>query len=530
MLNDLMGLLGPDLAHAPPAKLMLIALIGYILVLLVIAFGLVWLTISLHRTNQRKAREWQQREKIWEPLLSKALIGDMTVAQVHEQIGENEGLFFVDFLTRYALRLAGSSRQVLEALAAPWLPVLAKKVVDGDDEQRARAVFTLSTLAPDPYRIVIASALDDSVPLVSMLAARSLAENHASEYIDLLIARMDKFHAWSPNYLTSMLVEIGRPNPPVLHQALDGKSHPVWIQTVVLRALSELNDLMAIPLSVRLLQVQQTDPELQAAALDLLGRLGYGEHKELVRQKCRDSNFVIRLHAVKALVRLGERQDAPLLKQMLEDDSQWIAFQSAQGLKQIEAIDVLEALAESHHPRSELAQQVLYDLDSDKVLLASAQSPGFAKRVPPWIRSAMRRQSAVAWQRVQSVLFHPETHPHVRMAIAASLGPEAAPMVQHNINRMLEMRQDPEPSYLYRAFYQLNPMASLETLRQHFFLTPGEKAKLEIMELLLQHHTPTTQQFVKELRQRLESSVVLYSNEFDQVLNQRLNAFAAVAG
>lgn len=524
-----MALFGPDLAHAPLSSSLLLALIGYILVLLVIAIGLTGLTISLHRNNQRKAREWQQREKDWEPLLSKALMGDLSVAQVHEQLPASEGLFFVDFLTRYSLRLAGASRQTLAALAAPWLPILAKKVVEGDDEQRARAVFTLSTLAPDPYRIVIASALDDPVPLVSMLSARSLAENHASEHIELLIAHLDRFKAWSPGYLTSMLVEIGKPEPARLHQALENRVYPVWVQMVVLRALSELNDLRAVPIAVRLLQVQQTDPELQAAALDLLGRLGYGEHKELVRQKCRDSNFVIRLHAVKALIRLGDRQDAPLLRQLIEDDSQWIAFQAAQGLKQIEAIDVLESLAESQHPRSELAQQVLYDLDSDKILLASAQSVGFAKRVPPWIRSAMRRKSAVAWQRVQSVLFHPTTHPEVRMAIAMALGPDAAPMIQSNILRMIELRQEAEPSYLYRALYQLNPMASLDTLRQHFFLIGSEKAKLEMLELLLRHHTPTTQRFVQELRQRLQSSIVLYSPEFDQILSQRLNSFVTLS-
>lgn len=520
----LSAFLGPETASTSLAFYLLWGLVIYILILLVFALGLVGLTIYLHRSNERKAQKWTELEKAWEPLIGKIITKSISVAQVHQQINVEQGLFFVDFLTRYSMRLSGASRQTLEALAAPWLPKLAERVSDGDEEQRARAVFTLSALAPEHYRIVIASALEDPVPLVSMLAAHSLAENHAIEYLNVLLKHMDRFRAWSPGYLTSMLVELGKPYPEKLRQALLEHDYPIWIQTVVLRALSELNDLASVPLAAELL-ASDTDPELQAAALDVLAKLGYEQHKERVRQKCRDPRFVIRLHAVKALTRLGDAQDLPLFESLLNDPSQWVAFQAAQGLKAIEALDLLEQIADSEHPRAELAQQVLYNLDSDALLLSSAQSARFVKRVPQWMRNVIRKPSSAAWQRVQGVLFNAQTHPEVRMAIAEALTPDASAVMQPLIKRQLSLSQEADPSYLYRALYQLNPLGSLETLRQQFFDISSEPARLEIMGLLLRHRTPTTQNFVLELRQRLENGLER-SAELSGILQQKLDAFS----
>ncbi|HEY9840183.1 MAG: HEAT repeat domain-containing protein [Candidatus Sericytochromatia bacterium] len=526
MWANFLTLLGPDLANSPLASRLLLALAAYILVLLIIALGLVFLTVKLHRSNELKARKWSEMEKNWEPLMAQVLIGAWPVAELHKRIKPEDGLFFVDFLTRYTQRLAGSSREIIEDLAAPWLPRLAERTEDGDDEQRARALFTLSSLAPVHYRVQIARALNDPVPLVAMLAARSLAENQASEYLELLLQRMDRFKAWSQHYLTSMLVQIGQPDQVPLRQALSNPEHPIWIQTVILRALCELNDLEAVPQAVGLLE-HDCDQELQAAALDLLGRLGREQHKALVRSKCRDGRFVVRLHAIKALNHLGDASDEELFRELLEDESHWISFQAATGLKTIGSLEILEALAESEHPRAELAQQVLYSLDSDKQLLASAHTSVFAKRVPVWIRATTRRQSSVAWQRVQRVLFHPQTHPEVRMALADAFTPEAAAVMQPVIRRQLELNQESEPAYLYRALHQLNPLAALDTLRQHFFTTSSETARLEILNLLLRHHTPATQNFVQDVRSSLAKGQT-YGPEVTQVLEQKLDGFLAL--
>ncbi len=504
MGTELTAWLGPKMANSPLATRMLLGLVLYILLLLLIALGLVALTIQLHRNNERKAQKWQSLEQTWDPLLAQVVTGAMPIARLHEQIKPGEGLFFVDFLTRYSLRLAGTSRHLIESLAAPWLQTLAERLKTGDEEQRARAVFTLSTLAPEHYRNQIASCLEDQVPLVSMLAARSLAENHATEFLELLLMYMDRFRAWSPAYLTSLLVEISKPDPSRLRLALSSGAHPVWIQTLTLRALSELNDLETLPRAVLLLETG-SDPELQAAALDLIGRLGTPQHKALAIEKSRSSDFVVRLHAVKALNRLADSSDETLLTQLLTDESQWIAYQAARALKSIEALDALEKMAESEHPRAELAQQVLYDLDSEKQLLAAAQRPAFVKRVPIWVRTALRRQSSAAWMRLQHLLLAPQTHPDVKLAIAAELSPQADVLQPAILRQLASVQHEQAPAYLYRALYQLNPKASLETLRQHFFLVEDEPAQIEILQLMLKHHTPVTENFVTELRQKLSS-------------------------
>lgn len=518
--------LGPEMANSSLATGILLSLVLYILLLLVIALGLIGLTIHLRQGNERKAQKWLQLEQTWEPLLNKVLSGDMPVARLHQQMKPGEGLFFVDFLTRYSMRLAGTSRTVFEELAAPWLPMLAERLSTGDEEQRARAVFTLSTLAPEHYREQISSALNDKVPLVAMLAARSLAENHASEFLELLLMYMDRFKAWSPAYLTSLLVEIAKPAPARLRLALSSGAHPVWIQTLALRALSELNDLESLPRAVLLLETG-SDPELQAAALDLLGRLGTTQHKALVREKSQAADFVIRLHAVKALNRLADTSDEALLSALLQDESQWIAYQAARALKAIEALDVLEQMAESEHPRAGLAQQVLYDLESEKQLLAVAQRPTFVKRVPAWVRMTLRRQSSAAWLRLQHLLLAPETHAEVKLAIASELSPEAHSLQPAILRQLASVQHEPAPAYLYRALYNINPQSAPETLKQHFFLIEDETARAEILQLMLKRRTPATESFVTELRQTLKNSRA-FRVEFRDYIEAYLGHFSAL--
>lgn len=505
--------------------LLLTGLVVYILVLLIIALGLVILTIYLHNNNEKKAQKWKKLESSWEPLMGQIITNTISVQEVHQQIQPEEGLFFVDFLTRYSLRLSGASRQLIEQLAAPWLPKLADRVTTGDEEQRARAIFTLSALGSKPFQVVIASALDDEVPLVSMLAAQSLAENHAIDYLPDLLRHMDHFKAWSPTYLTSMLVKISETNPQKLRQSITHGDYPIWIQTVAIRALSELNDIDSIPYALSLLE-SNADPELQSASLDLLGKLGFEEHKSLVRNKAQDPRFVIRLHAVKALTHLGDQQDLKLFQKLLDDPSQWIAYQAAQGLKAIGANEILEQLADSNHARANLAQQVLFDLD-EKLLLTSAQSASFAERVPAWIRNTIRNPSSDAWHRVQGILFHPHTHPDVKQAISQSLTPEASSVMFPIIKRQLSTQQDSDPGYLYCALYQLNPLGSLDTLRQHFFSIQHVDARLEIMDYLLKHHTPTTQQFVHDLRIRLDNGLES-SPEMVEKIESKLKGFSAL--
>lgn len=467
------------------SRQLLLILTIYILVLLVLALGLVILTVYLHRANAAKAEKWKALEHKWNPLISAVIAGFLPPQSLVEKVEENEKLFFVDYLMRYISKLEGDTKNILCNMALPYLEQLVSRMKTGDEEQRARAILTLSTMGFETYQHVVVQAIDDPSPVVAMLASRSLADKGAIQYLDLVLSKIALFRSWSPHYLSTMLESLARSQPTLLLKRLRTHAYPKWVQAVILKALSQLHCSEALPVAADLLKTE-SDRDIQVAALQLLAQLGHSEYRALVRSKTQHPDFVIRLHAIKALSQIGDQSDAELFTQCLEDNSQWVALHAAEALKNIGKLDVLEQFADSGHPHAELALQVLYDQDSVKELELAARSIAFVVKVPQWLRFTYRRASTVAWRRVSAILFQPETHPEVRLAIAAQLKPDPHhPLYQEALNQLFSGRW-PDPVFLIKILYQLRPEQALDTLSQFFFQTPLRSVQEYILKLFQQ--------------------------------------------
>lgn len=472
----------------------LLMLTVYILLLLFLALGLVALTVRLHKSNTEKASRWKNLETKWDPITSSIIAGFMPPQALLDKVGEDEKLFFVDYLMRFVPKLEGETRQMLCNMAVPYLDQLANRLQTGDEEQRARAVLTLSTMGFERYQDLIVKAIYDPSPLVAMLASRSLADTGASQYLGLILAKIEIFRSWSATYLTTMLESLSRSNPALLLNALEQEQHPDWVKAIILRALAQLNYLEAVPLTAKILE-SETDREVQAAAFLLLAKLGQTQYKPLICQKCEHPDFVIRLNAIKALAQLGDKTDAPLLESLLKDPSQWVALQAAEALKATGSLEVLDRFADTDHPHAELALQVLYNHESTKELEIAAHSITFSNKVPQWLRSTFRRRSAVAWRRVGHILYLPETHLEVRKAIAINLRPEAdASIYQEAITHLFSQKFQEDPSFLVHVLYRMRPEQALETLSQFFFQTSHRLSQETILQIF-QHHPGAKQRY-----------------------------------
>ncbi|PIQ24238.1 hypothetical protein COW36_10480 [bacterium (Candidatus Blackallbacteria) CG17_big_fil_post_rev_8_21_14_2_50_48_46] len=464
----------------------LLILTVYILLLLVLALGLVVLTVRLHKANTHKAEKWKALEAKWDPLTSSIIAGFMTPQALLDKVGPDEQLFFVDYLMRYVPKLEGEARATLCEMAAPYLDRLAARMETGDDEQRARAILTLNTMGFDRYQDLIVKAMDDTSPVVAMLAARSLADTGAIRYLEIVLAKIGLFRSWSASYLTSMLDALARSAPTQLLAFFKEQQYPDWVQAIILKALTQLSCVEAVPLAAQLVR-EDAQREVQVAALQLLARLGQSDYKPLIRSKCEHADFVIRLHAIKALAQNGDMTDAALLEPLLRDPSHWVALQAAEALKMIGDLEALERFADSEDPHAELALQVLYDQDSSAELVLAARSSAFASKVPQWLRSAYRRSSAVAWRRVGQILFQPETHSEVRLAIARNLRPEAdASLYQEAITQLFQPQFKSSPLFLIWVLYRMRPEQSLETLSEFFFQTSERETRAQILKIFQQ--------------------------------------------
>jgi HEAT repeat protein len=325
-------------------------------VILVILFAIF--TIYLRLRNMRKAKRWQRLEAEWEPMMLDFLAGERTADEVQQLVEAKESFFFLDYTLRFAQRLRGEEAVAISRLADPYLSLLIRRTQGGDASQRARAIRTLSTLGLERFSDTIIAALDDPSPLVAMIAARALTHKEHPKFAEHVLSRLYRFEYWSHGYLASMLTSAGPGVTPALRKTIADQDKPARIRAVAMDALRDLNDLEAADTVCQVLATE-SDRDLVAAALRLLGTVGRPEHLGPVRRLCHSDDFVVRAQALHALGLLGVSEDLALLEQGTADASPWVALQAARGLKEAGGESILLQLITAKHPRSDLAKQVL---------------------------------------------------------------------------------------------------------------------------------------------------------------------------
>lgn len=388
-------------------------------------FGLItlWasrLTFSMRQRNLRKAHFWGELESRWEPLLDEIMAGQQTAEVLHSLVKQEESLYLVDLLMRRCMRASPEQQPVYRELAAPYLGSLSQRIENGDQEQRARAVLTLTVLGERHFLPIFIKALEDKSPLVSLLAARALATWGEAVVAEHLLPALQRFEAWNPNVLASLLVSLGKTVAPALRNSLRNPQHSPWVRTIALKALTELRDPLATPLAVEILR-QEKDINLQIAAIQLLGQMGGSEHIPLIRKRYNSPSFPVRLHAIRALARLGSSADQTTFRQALDDPSPWVAMAAAQSLKITGHHHVLQEMDLKAHPRSELASQILGEFNSLEFVEQSVKDPAFAAHISRLFQQLKKHDSQEVRSLVIRLFFDPKTADPVRYAMAAEL-------------------------------------------------------------------------------------------------------------
>ncbi len=336
----------------------LLVLIGTVVALLVLAVVFALYTLALRIDNDLKERRWKRLESRWEEPLLLALADPEAIGALHEMVEPRFRLHFVRFVLDYARRVRGEERSVLRKLAEPYLGPIAERVWSKHQEIRTRAVQTLGTLGLPRYAGEVVTALDDPSPLVAMVAARALTSEEHPEHAPAVLRRLRRFETWSRSFLASMLSAMGSEGVPALRDTLADQEEPDWVRAVAAEALTTLKDFGCGDLAAQVVEVED-EPELLAAALRLLAVVGRPEHAPGVRQRCASPDATIRSVALRALGTLGEEEDRVRLLGAMADPSPWVAIHAAEGLWEAGGASLLHDLADSDHPRSELARQIL---------------------------------------------------------------------------------------------------------------------------------------------------------------------------
>ncbi len=355
-----MGEISALLAAAGLRERALGLLILTIFLLVVLAVALAGYTLLLRVRNDLGNRRWKRLSARWEEPVLNALLDPEAEGRVHAAVEPRHRLRFVRFALEYSRRLKGEEREVLRALALPYLGPIADRAVSPRVEVRIRAIQTLGTLGLPRYSSEVLTALDDPSPLVAMVAARSLCRVEYPEYAHAVLRRLARFEGWSPGFMSSMLAAVGSGAAPALREALADDGAEPSVRAVAADALRLLSDLESGDVAARVVGAE-ADPELVAAALRLLTVVGRPEHVSVIRACCASPDFSIRASALSALGTLALSEDRPRLLGAMSDPSPWVAIQAAKGLIAAGSRSLLQDLGDSDHPRALLARQILLE-------------------------------------------------------------------------------------------------------------------------------------------------------------------------
>jgi HEAT repeat protein len=314
--------------------------------------------LLLRGRNDRKAARWNRLEERWLETALAVVAGAEERERVWALVPAEDRVRFLNFLLRFARRLGGPERRVVDELAAPYLDLLLPQLSLRQPERRARAVQTLSALGQRRYAKQLEAALDDPSPLVAMVAARALARRENPDFALPILRRMDRFGQWRASFLASMLAAIGPAVATTLRRALGDAQFDARVRAVAADALRELNDYASADVAATVLKTA-VDRDLVVASLGLLAHMGRNEHLPAIRRHLTAAEPIVRARAISALGNVGSPEDIPTLTAALADPSPWVALRAAEALRDARALAALHQLEAKDHPRRELLRQLL---------------------------------------------------------------------------------------------------------------------------------------------------------------------------
>lgn len=334
----------------------LLAISASALLLIAVLFAI--LTVVIRVRHSREARLRAAQDAKWNPVILEVLDGSKEPAALLDLVQPGEELSFLDYLLLYARRIRGEERRILEALAGPHSRLLLERARRGRVERRAWAVQTLGLLGMPEHTDTLLEALDDPSPLVSLIAAQSLAERGPPQSLQFILERLDRYSEWHVAFLSGLLADAGSAAVPLLRSTLADDHRPDWVRAIVAQSLRNLLDLESADIAANILR-QESDPDLLVACLRLIVDTGEGRHRESLIPLLDSPHFPVRSHALKALRVVGDASDIPLFLKAVEDASPWVALEGARGLREMGALGPLHDLARTEGPRSSLARQVI---------------------------------------------------------------------------------------------------------------------------------------------------------------------------
>lgn len=298
------------------------------LITLSMIFWIVGLRVRLYLSQQYQTGF----QNIWQPIFTETALHP----HCHREganippLKRRDFFLFMNCWLDFQESLSGQALVRMNGLARQLkLHVHAQRLLQkGRMRQRLVAIVFLGSLRDRASWSALEKLLADENSLLSLLAARSLIKIDQERALPLVLAELVRREDWPEARVAVLLRSVltAELATPPLFDALQNStdSGAIKLLPYVEHMYNEERNRI-----LRILLERSRSDQLTSR---ILKRIQCGHELALVRQYAGHSRWHIRMQAVAALGRIGQRQDIPLLLQSLGDGEWWVRYRASQAL------------------------------------------------------------------------------------------------------------------------------------------------------------------------------------------------------
>jgi len=311
---------------------------GVAIFTLLLASVLLAIIVFLRIRAQRRDRRDQQARKYWAEVLQRELAGETVPVKLLQR---DEVIGFIEAWNALCETLPDASVRRLASLGhRVGLAEASQRMLRGSYHDRAMTIIALGHLRDRHLYDQLVKFLNDRSPIVSLCAARALAQVDPPRAMSAFVPMIAQREDWVPGSVARILAEnVDGSAAREISNALLRANADSTVKLV--RFLADIDPQRAAVV-VRQLLDGHVDDHIISVCLQLIND---SQDRERVIGFLSASRWHVRMHAAAALGRIGSNGDRVRLEALLSDSVWWVRYRTAQALLALPGMGV-EALRE----------------------------------------------------------------------------------------------------------------------------------------------------------------------------------------
>lgn len=313
------------------------------------------------RWNHGRRVRWRETVRArWREILTRAVVEkpervpQPTPAEAREVLAQ--WAYFQEFL-------AGNCHENLSHLARlAGLDLEAKRFLKSRSTRlRLLGIQALGSLRDREYRALLWPIARAENSYESLAAAHALLRISPRESIDELVSLIAARPDWPPARVMAMLGEAGSEvvSEPLARAVVEADDA---YRPLLVIYLENAEDEVALA-AIRQILPDTHDQQVIATCLYVLRHIVHPASLAILREYLSHPNWILQLHAVTGIGRLGNEEDVADLIRMLRHKRFWVRYRAAQALQRLPTVGTerlrrIEATQEDRYARDILRQVI----------------------------------------------------------------------------------------------------------------------------------------------------------------------------